>query len=347
MARDFTTMTELLSHGFDTLIDVRSPAEFAEDHIPGAINQPALSNEERAIVGTIYKQESPFRARKIGAAMVARNVAAHLDGPLADKDGGWRPLVYCWRGGQRSGSFASIISQIGWRAETIAGGYQAYRRKVVAMLHDQPLPFKAVLIDGYTGTGKTELLQHLQGLGCQTLDLEGLANHRGSLFGGHPDGQPSQKGFETNLIVRLSGFDPAKPVILEAESSKIGDLIVPPSLWAIMVAAPKIVIDAPAAQRADYLTRRYGALSADREKAASIIASMKRLYGHERIEQWLNLLNSGELRSLAAELIFWHYDPRYARHQLRGAANILETVRLPNLEPASLAAAAAHIHARL
>ena len=106
--------------GFDTIIDVRSPAEFAEDHVPGAINLPVLSDEERARVGTIYVQDSPLKVRKIGAALVARNAAIHIEGPLADMDGGWQPLVYCWRGGQRSGSFASILSQIGWRAEVVA-----------------------------------------------------------------------------------------------------------------------------------------------------------------------------------------------------------------------------------
>ena len=125
---------------FDQVIDVRSPAEYAEDHLPGAISLPVLSDAERARVGTIYVQEDRFLARKIGAALVARNAAAHIEGPLADRDGGWRPLVYCWRGGQRSGAFTGILQQIGWRAETIAGGYRSYRRLVVAALYDSPFP---------------------------------------------------------------------------------------------------------------------------------------------------------------------------------------------------------------
>jgi tRNA 2-selenouridine synthase len=215
------------------------------------------------------------------------------------------------------------------------------------MLHDQPLPFKAVLIDGYTGTGKTELLQHLAALGCQTLDLEALANHRGSLFGGHPDGQPSQKNFETQIAVALTNFDRAKPLLLEAESSKIGDLAIPPSLWQIMGQAQKVVVDAPAVKRAEYLTRRYADVFANGEKAAQIIASMKQLHGAEQIAAWIDLLNNGKLQQLAQELITRHYDPRYARHQQRNTQNALKTLTLADLRPADFAKAAAHIHAIL
>eukprot|EP00903_Cladosiphon_okamuranus_P016431 g15152.t1 len=216
--------------GFDDIIDVRSPAEFAEDHMPGAISLPVLSNEERARVGTIYKQVDPFAARKVGAALVSRNAAAHIEGPLADRNGGWRPLVYCWRGGQRSGSFAVILNQIGWRAEVVEGGYRAYRRMVAAMLHDDLLPWSPVLIDGNTGTAKTRLLHHLAAQGAQVVDLEALAEHRGSLFGGLSGPQPAQKMFESRLAGALAGLDPARPVYLEAESNKIGDILIPGSL---------------------------------------------------------------------------------------------------------------------
>ena len=183
MKTSFASLTDILDHGFDTVIDVRSPAEFAEDHVPGAINLPALSNEERARVGTIYVQEAPFKARKIGAALVARNVAGHLDGPMKDMAGSWRPLVYCWRGGQRSGSFASILTQIGWRAEVIEGGYQSYRNLVHDVLYKEAVTHRLILLDGNTGTAKTDILHRLRRLGVQVLDLEGLANHRGSLLG--------------------------------------------------------------------------------------------------------------------------------------------------------------------
>jgi tRNA 2-selenouridine synthase len=186
------SLAEFARHGFDAVIDVRSPAEFAEDHLPGAISLPALSDAERAVVGTIYKQESPFRARKIGAAMVARNVAAHLDGPLAAMDGGWRPLVYCWRGGQRSGSVATILREVGWRVETVEGGYRSFRRAVVRALYDAAFPARVVLLDGNTGTAKTAVLARLKAMGAQVIDLEGLARHRGSLLGGM-GGQPRRR----------------------------------------------------------------------------------------------------------------------------------------------------------
>src|SRR6056297_789826 len=121
-----TTWQELQALSFDTIIDVRSPSEFAEDHMHGAINLPVLSDAERAQVGTIYVQQDAFLARKIGAALVSRNAASHLEGPLADMGGGWRPLVYCWRGGQRSGAFATILDQVGWRVQVLEGGYQTY-----------------------------------------------------------------------------------------------------------------------------------------------------------------------------------------------------------------------------
>lgn len=187
-----TRLSDLESLGFDDIIDVRAPAEWAEDHLPEAISLPVLDDAERARVGTIYKQESPFSARKIGAALVAKNAARHLEGALADKPGGWRPLVYCWRGGQRSGSFASILSQIGWRVETVAGGYKSWRSLIVHALYDAPVLSPVVVLDGNTGTAKTELLALMRLQGLQVIDLEALANHRGSLFGGMLGGQPSQ-----------------------------------------------------------------------------------------------------------------------------------------------------------
>jgi tRNA 2-selenouridine synthase len=236
MPQSFENLADLMAHGFDTVIDVRSPAEFAEDHIPGAINLPALSNDQRAEVGTIYKQVSAFNARKIGAALVARNVADHVEGPLAAYDGSWQPLVYCWRGGQRSGSFASILQQIGWRADTIKGGYQTYRKLVHDAMYIDPLPHRLILLDGYTGTAKTALLHLLAERGVQIIDLEGLAAHRGSLLGGVAGGQPAQKGFESQLAQVLAKLDPNKLTVVEAESSKVGQIVLPKQIWARMSA---------------------------------------------------------------------------------------------------------------
>jgi tRNA 2-selenouridine synthase len=317
MAITLTSLTQLAMLGFDDIIDVRAPAEWAEDCLPGAINLPVLDDAERAEVGTIYKQVSPFTARKVGAALVAANAARHLQGPLADKPGGWRPLVYCWRGGQRSGSFATILTQIGWRVETIAGGYKAWRGLVVDALYDQPFLCRVVVLDGNTGSAKTDILNMLQGLGVQVLDLEGLARHRGSLFGAMPGGQPSQRGFESALAMKMVGLDPARVVVVEAESSKVGNCRLPPELWKAMVAAPRVSIVAPLQARAAYLARAYGDLSSDVARLTGLIDLLRPMHAVDVIEGWHGLAAAGEFEALAAGLMQGHYDPRYEKHRAR------------------------------
>ena len=302
---------------FDEIIDVRSPAEYAEDHVPGAVSLPVLSNEERARVGTIYTQESPFLARKIGAAIVARNAAHHLDTTLADKPKGYRPLIYCWRGGQRSGSFALILQQVGWRAETIEGGYRTYRRLVQETLYQLPWPGPVVVLDGNTGTAKTRLLELVGGHGLQVLDLEGLANHRGSLFGAMAGGQPAQKGFETRLVQAMRRLDPTRPVLVEGESSRIGEVTLPPGLWAAMKAAPRVILHAPLSARARYLARAYADVTTDPARLEAVLGSMQRLHPKERIEDWQEMAQSGAFETLAGELMEHHYDPRYEKQRSR------------------------------
>ncbi|MDA9208294.1 tRNA 2-selenouridine(34) synthase MnmH [Octadecabacter sp.] len=331
MGISFDTLADMLAHGFDTVIDVRSPAEFAEDHVPGAINLPALSNDERAQVGTIYVQDDPFKARKIGAALVAQNVARHLQGPLAEKTGGWTPLVYCWRGGQRSGSFASILSQIGWRAGVVNGGYQAFRSHVHTFLYDQPLSLNLYLLDGNTGTGKTDILHRLATLGVQVIDLEGMANHRGSLLGDHPDGQPAQKGFETALACALAQLDPSRPVLVEAESSKIGARIIPPSLWTAMKAAPRIEIDATLDARALYLAQAYGDLNEDIKRFAEKLEVLRRHRG-AKADEWLAMLNAGQTNALARALMQDHYDPSYRASRARHEPVIEKRITVSSLQ---------------
>jgi tRNA 2-selenouridine synthase len=347
MSVTITSLADLADLPFDQIIDVRSPAEWAEDHIPGAINLPVLDNEERARVGTIYKQESPFKARKLGAALVAQNAARHLMGPLADKPGGYRPLVYCWRGGQRSGSFASILGQIGWRVDVICGGYKAYRQLVVQAVYDRDLVAPAVVLDGNTGTAKTEVLGLLSARGVQVIDLEGLARHRGSVFGGRAGGQPSQKAFEGTLARAVARLDPARPVVMEAESSKIGALIVPPTLWKAIIAAPRITLGAPLAARAAYLTRTYADIVADRPALERLLNDLRRLHPADVIDGWLALAAAGEDAALAADLMARHYDPRYARHRERAGAAELAAFDLPDLGAGTLARLADDIVAQL
>ncbi|MGL4319948.1 MAG: tRNA 2-selenouridine(34) synthase MnmH [Paracoccaceae bacterium] len=342
MAITLTSLLHLHDLGFDDIIDVRAPAEFADDHIPGAISLPVLDDAQRAEVGTIYKQQSPFLARKLGAALVARNAAAHLEGALRDRTGGWRPLVYCWRGGQRSGSFASILSQIGWRVETIAGGYKAWRRLVSDALYEAEAPARVVVLDGNTGSAKTEVLNMLPALGVQVIDLEGLARHRGSLFGAMGV-QPTQKAFEGALAMALARLDPARPVVVEAESIKIGNLFLPPKLYGAMQAAPRIAIDAPLAARADYLTTAYADLIADPARLDQVIGLLRPLHPATRIAEWQAMAASGAYLALAADLMSQHYDPRYAKHRAKVAVPVtpVASTGLGAVDLAELASAVA------
>ena len=323
---------------FDAIIDVRSPGEFAQDHLPGAINLPVLDDAQRVVVGTEYVQGSKFRARRMGAALVARNIADHLEGALADRDGSFRPLVHCWRGGQRSGAMAAVMDQVGWTVTVLDGGYMTWRRAVTAALYDRPLAHRLVLLDGPTGAGKTEVLGRLAARGAQTLDLEGLANHRGSLFGAMPGGQPSQKLFESRIFAALERLDPARPVVVEAESSKVGARSVPSRLWAAMGAAPRIGLNASVAARAAFSARAYAATAADAKALERAFARMPRHVSKAMLAEWRALAAAGDHLALAAALIETHYDPAYRRSS--GAAERMATVDAGDLSDAALEAAA-------
>lgn len=344
MAITFTplsSLTDLAAHGFDDIIDARAPAEFAEDHLPGAISLPVLNDAQRAEVGTIYKQVNPFTAKKLGAALVSRNVADHLLGPLADKPGGWRPMLYCWRGGQRSGSFALILSQIGWRVEVLKGGYKAWRGLVVREVYDTPVRAPMVVLDGNTGTAKTEILNLLPAHGLQVIDLEGLANHRGSLFGAR-GAQPSQKAFEGRLAQALATLDPTRPVVVEAESSKIGNCRLPPEIWKAMTRAPRVALSATAQDRARYLTRAYSDMVEDATRLSGVIDLLKPQHAQEIIAEWQAMAATGDFADLAESLMTRHYDPRYAKHRARMEVRMAE-VEAGSLLPDSLPEVAARV----
>ena len=343
MAITLTSLADLAAMGFDDIIDVRAPAEFAEDHLPGAISLPVLSDAERADVGTIYKQVNPFTARKLGAALVARNAANHLLGPLSDKPGSWRPLVYCWRGGQRSGSFATILAQIGWRVETVAGGYKAWRALVVKAIYDTPFPCPVVVLDGNTGSAKTEILNLLSARGLQVIDLEGIAGHRGSLFGSLGP-QPSQKMFEGRLAMAIAALDPSRPVVIEAESSKVGARSLPPEIWKAMTKAPRVAIDAPLSARADYLVTAYADLVQDGARLAEVIGKLRLVHAAPLIADWQAMAVAGDFAQLAQGLMAEHYDPRYAKHRARMGAPVVSVAadRLPSGNLGTVADLVAH-----
>ncbi|MBI5937227.1 MAG: tRNA 2-selenouridine(34) synthase MnmH [Betaproteobacteria bacterium] len=300
--------------GFDEIIDARSPGEFAEDHIPGAINLPVLDDAERARVGTEHKQVSAFDAKKIGAALVSRNIARHLETHFADKPKKYRPLVYCWRGGNRSGSLAHVLRAIGWPAAQLEGGYKAYRKAVMAELEALPGRIRFVVVCGRTGSGKSRFLLALREAGAQVLDLEDLAAHKGSVLGNLPDRpQPGQKFFESLIRAALHGFDPSKPVFIESESKKIGRLHTPDALLARMRAAECLTLEADIAVRVTLLKEEYAHFLAEPALLNRQLDCLVDLQGHERIERWKQLALSGQWDELVAELLVEHYDPAYNR----------------------------------
>lgn len=334
---------------FDTLIDVRSPAEFALDHIPGAENWPVLDDAERARVGTLYAQVSAFEARKVGAALVARRLAEGLEQRWAGQPKGWKPLVYCWRGGQRSGSAVTVMRMVGWEAGQLQGGYKTWRQHVIELIAGRAPGLRWQVLAGPTGCGKTRLLAALAAAGAQVLDLEGLARHKGSVLGPWPDqDQPSQKGFETGLAAVLEGLDPARPVFVESESRRIGRLTVPEPLYHALGAAPVLQLQVDPGLRRDFLVADYAWLAARPEELARLIGRLQGLVAGETLARWHRWAAEAALPALVDELLALHYDPLYARSQgqhLRGLARA-ETLTLDGLDAASLAEAAVRLRGR-
>jgi tRNA 2-selenouridine synthase len=300
---------------FDEIIDVRTPAEYADDHIPGASNCPVLSDEERVIVGTMYKQVSPFEAKKVGAALIAKKIAAYIESEFKDKPKNWNPLIYCWRGGKRSGSMAHILRQIGWNAQILDGGYKSYRKEVVTKLNSLPQQFSYVVITGQTGSAKSRVLEKIN-LGAQVLDLEQLAIHKGSILGNIPNTpQPSQKMFETKLIQALEKLDTSKLVFVEAESRKIGSLHVPDVLLETIRKSSCIKIEASIEARVEFLISDYDYFVQDPQHLISTIDYLKDLHSNETLSRWKALAQDGQWATLVTELLEQHYDALYRRSQ--------------------------------
>lgn len=301
----------------DAVIDARSPSEFADDHLPGAVNWPVLDDRERRVVGTLYQQLSPHEARKVGAAMVARNVASHLERWVAEKPREWRPLVYCWRGGQRSGSLAWFLGQIGFRTLQLSGGYKAFRAVVREDLAVLPQAFTFRVLCGRTGSGKTRLLHALRQAGAQVLDLEGLACHRGSVLGSLPGRpQPSQKRFDSLLWSALRAFDPAQPLFVESESRKIGSLHLPDALLERMRGqGRRIDVELPDDERVALLLEDYGFFARDAEGFCRRLETLVPLRGHEVVRGWQSMARQGRWAEVFAVMMHQHYDPLY-RHSL-------------------------------
>ena len=315
---------------FDAVIDARSPAEFAEDHLPGAVNSPVLDDEERALVGTVYKQRSAFDAKRLGAPLVARNIARAIEERFADRPRDWRPLVYCWRGGGRSGALVHVLRQVGWDATRLEGGYKAFRRQVVADLDAMPAHFRFHVICGATGSGKSRLLEALAAAGAQVLDLEALAAHRGSVLGDLPDApQPSQKAFETAIWTALSSCEPRAPVFVESESRKVGNLRVPEALIGKMREGRCFRLEAPNEARVALLVEDYAHLIANPGLLVHKLECLKDLHGAERIGQWKALAARGDWNGLVIDLLENHYDPAYRRSMFRNYRDAQAAAAIP------------------
>lgn len=313
---------------FSTIIDARSEGEYAEDHLPGAVNWPSLHDDERKIVGTRYKQISQFEAKKLGAALVAKNIAAHIQRDVLDKPREWQPLVYCWRGGKRSGSLALILDQIGFKVTLVDGGYKAFRAALVADLPQRAARYRYQVVCGTTGSGKTRLLQALAAQGAQVLDLEGLANHRSSVLGLIPGvPQPSQKAFDSRIWTALRNFDPARPVYIESESKKVGNVAVPEGLITAMRASPCLQLELPEDERVALLLEDYDFFVKDTEFFCERLTALTEARGNLTVQDWQARVRGGDLASVVRELLVKHYDPVY-RQSMRRNFEQFETARV-------------------
>ena len=317
---------------FDTIIDVRSPLEFAEDHIVGAINCPVLSDLERQKVGTIYKRESSFKAKIIGSSLTAKNIAFHIENNFMEKKGSWQPLIYCWRGGQRSKAFSIVLSEVGWRTNQLKGGYKEYRNQVINFLDNIGPKLKITLISGKTGSAKTKILKSIENEGGQILDLEGLANHKGSLLGKIPDLiQPSQKFFESLIFNKIQKLNLKDKIYIEAESSKIGNIHIPKSIWKKMIKSPRIEISANVELRAKFLVSDYDYMCNDPTLINPIIKGLKNRLSKKLFDEWTNLIDRKKWFDLTKSFLENHYDPSYSSNTIKNDRKVIKKITATSL----------------
>lgn len=305
-------------HEFDAIIDARSEGEYAEDHLPGAVNWPTLNNEERRDIGTLYKQVNAFEAKKRGAAIAARNIAGHIEREVIDKPKDWKPLAYCWRGGKRSGSLSLILSEIGFRVTLVEGGYKAFRAALVQDIVRLVTGVEWRVICGTTGSGKTRLLQALAAQGGQVLDLEALANHRSSVLGAIPGlAQPTQKRFDTLVWDVLRRLDRTRPVYIESESKKVGNVAVPSALIEAMRQSPCLNLVLPDAERVSLLLEDYDFFVKNLEYFCDRLQVLTEFRGKAVVEGWQASVRAGRIEPVVLELLTQHYDPVYLQSMRR------------------------------
>lgn len=303
---------------FDVVIDARSESEFAEDHLPGAVNWPTLNDEERRLIGTTYKQVNAFEAKKRGAAMAARNISDHINRDVIDKPKDWKPLTYCWRGGKRSGSLSLVLDQIGFRVTIIEGGYKAFRAALVLDIARLAGLFDFRVVCGTTGSGKTRLLHALSSVGAQVLDLEALASHRSSVLGAIPgQAQPTQKRFDTLVWDALRRLDPARPVFVESESKKVGNVAVPLALIEAMRASACLNLTLPDEERVALLMEDYDFFVRNTEQFCDRLDALTEIRGKVVVEGWKASVRVCQIEPVVRELLTLHYDPVYVQSMER------------------------------
>lgn len=290
-----------------TLIDVRTPLEFSKGHIPGAYNIPLLTNEDRVLVGTSYKQQGRQAAIKLGFELVGSKWKHFIEQAEALEEG--KPfLVHCWRGGMRSGSMAWAFDLYGLHVETLIGGYKAYRNALPSSFEKT---YNLRILSGKTGSGKTRILHALKQHGEQVLDLEDLAQHQGSSFGSMGKLiQPSQEQFENDLHRELVQMDAEKPIWVESESILIGLRTIPKSFFQQMEHAKTIDLVIPREKRLDYLTADYGVLDKEFLKFA-VLAISKRL-GPEQTKEALLAIRENRMRDFV-DWVLTYYDKLYQK----------------------------------
>ena len=320
------------SKKYDTIIDVRSPSEFEIDHIVGAINCPILYDDERQKVGTIYKQISSFKAKIIGSSLSAKNIAFHIEKEFLEKKGSWKPLIYCWRGGQRSKAFSIVLSEVGWRTYQLSGGYKEYRNDIIKYLDNIGMKLKIILISGKTGSAKTKILHSIRDQGAQILDLEGLARHKGSLLGAIPNlKQPSQKFFESLLFYEINKLNLKKNIFIEAESSKVGNVHIPKSIWSNMILSKRIEVVADVNTRAKFLIDDYQYMCKNPILIKPMIKGLKSRLSNNLIDSWEKLIDEKKWFELTKSFLENHYDTSYSSNTIKNDRKVIRELQATTL----------------
>lgn len=309
-----------------TTLDVRSPGEFASGHVPGAINLPLFDDEERAEVGTLYKNSGRDAAVLRGLKLAGQKMADLVVQATTAANGSKEVLVHCWRGGMRSQSIGWLLNTAGMRPAILEGGYKAFR-KLANDSFEKTWPLQVV--SGLTGAGKTRVLKMLESAGEQVLDLEGLANHRGSAFGGIGQAnQPTTEQFSNLVFAKLDSFEPEKPIWVEDEGHNVGSVVVPTPLYERLRHSPGIIFETSAELRIQNLLEDYGDLPSD-ELEASVDRIRKRL-GPQNADAAIASIRSGDIRS-AIEMVLGYYDKFYTKSTLSMPRGEMPTIQMEGL----------------